>query len=65
VWNQSFSFDAVGGETLAFRLFAEKTFKKPQSLGDLVLPGAPKTGKDQTFSSPNGWKIVVDVKRDR
>lgn len=65
VWNQSFSFDAVGGETLAFRLFAEKMFNKTQSLGNLAIPGVPKTGKDLTFTSPDGWKIIIDVKRDR
>lgn len=64
VWNQTCAFQA-DGSPLVFRVYDDNKFGKAQLLGALQIPQIPKSGKDLAYKSPDGWSIVIDIKRDR
>ena len=63
-WNMTCAFKA-NGSPLVFRVFDDNKFGKAQLLGALQIPQMPRSGKDQIFNSPDGWSIILDVRRDR
>ncbi len=64
VWNLTCAFEAKG-DPMVFRMYDDNKFGKAQLLGALQIPQVPKSGKSLKFNSPDGWSVILDVRRER
>ncbi|MCB1050538.1 MAG: protein kinase [Acidobacteria bacterium] len=65
VWNHTCSFQAKAGSSIVIRLYDDNKFGKAQLLGSLKVEKLPESGKDLALKSPEGWTLILDIRRER
>ncbi len=63
-WGYTCTYQVQPGSPLVFTIFDEDG-RKNEPLGQVKIDKVPKNGKNLTFKSPDGWTLVLDIRRER
>jgi len=64
-WNHICRFQVNKGDFIVIKVFNKGFVKKQTLIGALRLPKVPPSGKDLSFTSPEGWTAILNVTRER